>query len=118
MREKKEVKKRRILGLKLKRGKSRGGVCTPPPTWKFEPPISTATTRRRRSSRKIESSNIVSNNNSQINNCGSSSSVTARQLGANLWEKNKGFEIHTVVEDPPDTTSDDQPVSGGSFHST
>uniref|UniRef100_A0A803M4Z1 Enoyl reductase (ER) domain-containing protein n=1 Tax=Chenopodium quinoa TaxID=63459 RepID=A0A803M4Z1_CHEQI len=30
--------------------------------------------------------------------------------------KNKGLQIHTVLEDPPDDASHEQPVSAGSFH--
>lgn len=112
--------KEEYAGLKLKRsilvGKSRGlgGVYTPPPTWNFhsDPP------------------HLSSNGNITGNN--SSNSVTARQLGANLWEilphlpslakmthhrkANKGLEMQPVLEDPPDTASDEQPVSTGTFH--
>ncbi|KMT20374.1 hypothetical protein BVRB_1g003730 [Beta vulgaris subsp. vulgaris] len=139
-REKEGQEKQEFLGLKLQRGrlvgKSRGGVCTPPPTWKFEPHFQQHQQHQQQQEKTHLCDSIVDNKN---NNCGGSSSVTARQLGANLWEvlphinslakmsrhhkvsgggfqKNKGLQIHTVVEDPPDSVSDDQPLSTGSFH--
>lgn len=152
-----EQEKEEFLGLKLKQrvrfvGKSRGGVCTPPPTWKFEPKFQQRQLEQQQQEEEEEKrsnlSNIISsnthNNHNYNGNCGSSSSVTARQLGANLWEvlphlnslakmsrhhkgscsnagaggfqKNKGLQIHTVVEDPSDDFSDEQPISTGSFH--
>ncbi|XP_057533660.1 uncharacterized protein At5g41620-like [Amaranthus tricolor] len=147
-REKGSEEKEEFLGLKLKRGrligKSRGGVCTPPPTWSFEPKI-----QKKEQEQGEEKTQIHTNNNCGINCsngdnfCGSSSSVTARQLGANLWEilphlnsiakmskhhkgvsngggfqKNKGLQIHTVVEEDPfdSIASEDQPESAESFH--
>lgn len=117
--------------------KSRGGICTPPPTWTFEPHFQ----------QKDPNNNNITNitHFSSHNNIGSSS-LTARQLGANLWEvlphlhslarmnnsrkggpgfsrvgngtaqKNKGLEMQTLMEDPHDDASDEQPVSTGSFH--
>uniref|UniRef100_A0A7C9AZH2 Uncharacterized protein n=1 Tax=Opuntia streptacantha TaxID=393608 RepID=A0A7C9AZH2_OPUST len=121
--------KEEFPGLKLKRsicfGKSKGGgVCTPPPTWTFRPHTHT------------ESALQLCNGNSSVF-C-SNNSVSARQLGANLWEilphlpslarmsnhrklgggfsKNKGLQMQPVLEDPPDSASDEQPVSTGTFH--
>lgn len=135
-REKGGQEKQEFLGLKLKRGslvpKSRGGVCTPPPSWTFEPNFHQ--NQEQEEKRSNLSNNNLHNINSSNNNCGSNSSVTARKLGANLWEvlphlnsiarmsrhhkgvnsgglqKNKGLEIHTVLEDPPDCASDEQVI--------
>ncbi|GMH17284.1 hypothetical protein Nepgr_019125 [Nepenthes gracilis] len=117
-----EEEKEGFMGLKLKRGilvGKRGGPCTPPPTWTFgSDQLSFATAP--------------------------SSSVSARQLGATVWEiysmatmntggsrlrrrrhlhhrgghKNKGLEIETLLEDPreSESPSEEQPGSTDSFH--
>ncbi|KAK9749467.1 hypothetical protein RND81_02G128000 [Saponaria officinalis] len=118
-----------FMGLKLKKpgilvGKTKG-VCTPPLIWNtFEHPF------QQPQNFPAQNSNFVLGSNS--------SSVTARQLGANLWHifphlnsiakmnrhhnninNNKGivggqgFSQQAVEDDIP---SDDQPVSTGSFH--
>lgn len=124
-----DLEKEEYPGLKLTRsilvGKSkRGGVCTPPPTWTFRPHNLTP------------SDPHLCNGNNSVG-C-SNNSVTARQLGANLWEilphipslarmsnhrklgaglsKNKDLQMQPVLEDAPDSASDEQPVSTGTFH--
>ncbi|KNA14767.1 hypothetical protein SOVF_104650 [Spinacia oleracea] len=146
--EEREKEKEEFLGLKLKQrgrlvGKSSsagGGVCTPKPTWNFEPQFQHKQQQHQEEEEEQKSnlSNIIGKNNNYNCGTGGSSSVTARQLGANLWEvlphlnsiakmsrhhsrggsclKNKGLQIHTVVEDSLDNASDEQPVSEGSFH--
>ncbi|KAG9448357.1 hypothetical protein H6P81_014485 [Aristolochia fimbriata] len=107
-----EDQKQEFLGSKLKRGilvGKRGGPCTPVPTWRL--------------------------GGAHDNKGGltiAPSGVSARKLGANLWEiqslptskmsrgvrvrhhKDKGLELHTRLADPPHSPPD-QPESAGSL---
>ncbi|KAL9245392.1 hypothetical protein vseg_019053 [Gypsophila vaccaria] len=126
MKEREKYEEEEFMGLKLKKpgilvGKSKG-VCTPPLIWNntFQHQLE-------------KDSNFVAENSNFVVGFHSSAavSVSARQLGANLWQifphfnsiakmnrhcnNSKGNEQnHEQVED--DVPSDDQPVSTGSFH--
>ncbi|KAL6311551.1 hypothetical protein AAG906_005183 [Vitis piasezkii] len=115
-----ERQKQEFMGKKLKRGVlvgKRGGPCTPSPTWRLG-----------------FSQNDATSSIDKDLDC--STSVSARKLGANLWEiqshlpvanmnrgggrlrhhhhKDKGFELPTHLVDPPHSPPD-QPESASSL---
>ncbi|XP_074279739.1 uncharacterized protein LOC141605008 [Silene latifolia] len=143
--EESEKVEEELMGLKLKRsvllGKSKvgRGICTPPPTFKtFEPHFQQKTVIN------FDAENTDINDSNYCINVGFNSEVTARQLGANLWqilphlnaiykmnrnnynnsnynnkgfgkEENLGFGVDEKSVDD-DVQDDNQPVSTGSFH--
>ncbi|GAB2291059.1 hypothetical protein Dimus_025315 [Dionaea muscipula] len=125
-----------FMGMNLRRGilvgKSggRGGPSTPPPIWAFE-----VTDNHHHHHHRLSS--LSTTINKKVATTSSSSSVSARQLGAAVWEvftmsnggsgllcrrhypvRNKGLKIETVFEDPleSETPTEEQPQSTSSFH--
>lgn len=117
-----EGKKQEFMGLKLKRGilvGKRGGTCTPSPTWRFG----------------FEEEDLIFPTTTTT-----AATLSARKLGANLWEvlpqlkavkmskggaklpnrrhnnhKDRGFELPTQIDDPPDSPLDEEPASGSNL---
>ncbi|CAL5331760.1 unnamed protein product [Camellia sinensis] len=118
-----ERKKQEFMGLKLKRGilvGKRGGTCTPSPTWRFG----------------FEEEDLIFPTTTTT---AAAATLSARKLGANLWEvlpqlkavkmskggaklpnrrhnnhKDRGFELPTQIEDPPDSPLE-EPASGSNL---
>ncbi|GMP43680.1 hypothetical protein CsSME_00012952 [Camellia sinensis var. sinensis] len=92
------------MGLKLKRGilvGKRGGTCTPSPTWRFG----------------FEEEDLIF---PTTTTAAAAATLSARKLGANLWEvlpqlkADRGFELPTQIDDPPDSPLE-EPASGSNL---
>uniref|UniRef100_A0A5B6ZV03 Uncharacterized protein n=1 Tax=Davidia involucrata TaxID=16924 RepID=A0A5B6ZV03_DAVIN len=117
-------KKQEFMGIKLERGilvGKRGGPCTPPPTWRI--------------GHAQPDGCLEKNLTFPITNTNTNTTLSARKLGANLWQvlphlraakmnkagarlrrhhKDKGFELPSQLVEPPDNPTD-QPASAGSL---